>query len=66
MLSVTEMGGIIFPPVPAFYAKPNSLEDMVTHTIGRTLDLFGLETYNFPRWGEDIGFQKTTLQQEKL
>lgn len=66
MLSVTEMGGIIFPPVPAFYAKPISLEDMVTHTIGRTLDLFDLETYHFPRWGEDIGFQKTTLQQEKL
>jgi len=62
MLAVTEMGGIIFPPVPAFYAKPNSLEDMVTHTIGRVLDLFDIETYRFPRWGEDIGFQKNTVK----
>jgi 4-hydroxy-3-polyprenylbenzoate decarboxylase len=58
MLSVTEMGGIIAPPVPAFYTKPKNLEEMVTHTIGRTLDLFDIETYTFPRWGEEIGFQK--------
>lgn len=58
MLAVTEMGGIIAPPVPAFYTKPKNLEDMVTHTIGRTLDLFDIDTYNFPRWGEDIGLQK--------
>lgn len=58
MVAVTEMGGIIFPPVPAFYAKPKNIDDMVTHTIGRTLDLFDIETYNFPRWGEDIGLQK--------
>ncbi len=62
MLAVTEMGGIIFPPVPAFYTNPKSLEEMVTHTIGRTLDLFDIETYNFPRWGEDIGFQKSNKQ----
>lgn len=55
MLAVTEMGGIIAPPVPAFYTNPKSLEDMVTQTVGRTLDLFDIETYNFPRWGEDIG-----------
>lgn len=60
MLAVTEMGGIIFPPVPAFYTKPKSLEEMVTHTIGRTLDLFDIETFNFPRWGEDIGLQENT------
>lgn len=58
MLAVTEMGGIIFPPVPAFYAKPKNLDEMVTHTVGRTLDLFDIETYNFPRWGEDIGLLK--------
>ena len=58
MLAVTEMGGIIFPPVPAFYAKPKNLQDMVTHTVGRALDLFDIETYHFPRWGEDIGLQK--------
>jgi flavin prenyltransferase len=58
MLAVTEMGGIIFPPVPAFYMKPKNLEDVVIHTIGRILDLFDIETFNFPRWGEDIGLQK--------
>lgn len=58
MLAVTEMGGIVAPPVPAFYTKPETLQDIVTQTIGRTLDLFDLDTKNFPRWGEDIGVQK--------
>jgi 4-hydroxy-3-polyprenylbenzoate decarboxylase len=53
MLAVTEMGGIIAPPVPAFYSRPQSLEDMVTHTIGRVLDLFDLDLKAFPRWGEE-------------
>lgn len=61
MLAVTEMGGIIAPPVPAFYTKPNTLDDMVVQTIGRTLDLFDIETYNFPRWGEDIGLIKQNI-----
>jgi flavin prenyltransferase len=50
MLAVTEMGGIIMPPVPAFYAKPANLDDMVNHTIGRTLDMFGLEHALVKRW----------------
>lgn len=62
MLAVTEMGGIIAPPVPAFYTKPKNLEDMVVQTVGRTLDLFDIETYNFPRWGEDIGLQKAKVE----
>jgi 3-polyprenyl-4-hydroxybenzoate decarboxylase len=41
MLAVTEAGGIICPPVPAFYNDPTSLSDMVDHTLGRMLDLFG-------------------------
>ncbi|MGU3494792.1 UbiX family flavin prenyltransferase [Xanthobacteraceae bacterium A53D] len=53
MLAVTEMGGIIAPPVPAFYSRPQSLDDMVTHTIGRVLDLFDLDLKAFPRWGEE-------------
>lgn len=55
MAAVTEMGGIIAPPVPAFYAKPQSLEEMVEHTISRVLDLFGLEPDRIRRWGEDGG-----------
>lgn len=50
MLAVTEMGGIIAPPVPAFYAKPQSLDDMVNHTVGRTLDLFGIPHDLVKRW----------------
>lgn len=61
MLAVTEMGGIIAPPVPAFYTKPETLQDMVAQTIGRTLDLFDLDTAAFPRWGEEIEIQKKNL-----
>ncbi len=50
MTAVTEMGGIIFPPLPGFYHKPDSIEDMVDHTLGRVLDLFGIEHALAPRW----------------
>lgn len=43
MTCVTEMGGIILPPVPAFYTRPESVDDIVNHTVGRVLDLFGVE-----------------------
>src|ERR1700693_2991682 len=43
MLALSEMGAIIAPPVPAFYAAPQSLDDMVDQTIGRVLDLFGID-----------------------
>lgn len=42
MTAVTEMGGIVFPPVPAFYTNPQTLDDMVNHTVGRLLDLFDM------------------------
>lgn len=42
MVAVTEMGGIVMPPVPAFYARPHSVDDIVAHTVGRVLDLFAL------------------------
>ena len=50
MAQVTEMGGIIYPPVPAFYARPKSLEEMVDHTVGRVLDLFDLDPGIVRRW----------------
>jgi 4-hydroxy-3-polyprenylbenzoate decarboxylase len=53
MLTVSELGGIIAPPVPAFYARPESLDDMIDHTVGRILDLFGLETGKVVRWRDD-------------
>ena len=50
MTAVTEMGGIIFPPLPGFYHRPQSIEEMVDHTIGRVLDLFAIEHAMTPRW----------------
>lgn len=55
MLAVSEMGGIIAPPVPAFYTRPKAIEDLVRQTIGRVLDLFGLEAKGVQRWGETTG-----------
>jgi 4-hydroxy-3-polyprenylbenzoate decarboxylase len=50
MATVTEMGGIIAPPLPAFYAKPASIQDIVDHTVARVLDLFDIETTKIKRW----------------
>ena len=52
LLAITDMGGIIAPPVPAFYSRPRTLDDIIAHSVGRVLDLFGLDTKAFPRWGE--------------
>ena len=52
MTAVTEMGGIIAPPVPAFYARPQNLSQMIDHSLGRVLDLFGLDAGTALRWGE--------------
>jgi len=51
MLNVTNMGAIVMPPVPAFYTKPQSLDEMVRQTVGRALDLFDLDA-DFRRWGD--------------
>ncbi len=50
MATITEMGGIIAPPVPSFYNSPNSIADMVDQTVGRTLDHLGIETELVKRW----------------
>jgi flavin prenyltransferase len=52
MASLAEMGAVIMPPVPALYTKPASIEDMVTHSVGRALDLFDIDTGLVKRWGE--------------
>jgi polyprenyl P-hydroxybenzoate/phenylacrylic acid decarboxylase-like protein len=54
MAAATEIGAIIYPPVPAFYARPNSLKQMVDHTLGRVLDLFDIATDAVSRW-EGLG-----------
>ena len=50
MTALAEMGAIIAPPVPAFYSRPKTLDDIVDHTIGRVLDLFDLDTGKVKRW----------------
>ncbi|KAI8265743.1 Flavin prenyltransferase PAD1 [Colletotrichum sp. SAR 10_98] len=55
MLSLTQNGVIIFPPVPAFYHRPATIDEIVDHSVGRMLDLFDFDTQDFDRWD---GFQK--------
>jgi 4-hydroxy-3-polyprenylbenzoate decarboxylase len=50
MTAVTEMGGIVFPPVPGFYQRPATIDDMVDHTVARVLDLLGIEHALAPEW----------------
>jgi 4-hydroxy-3-polyprenylbenzoate decarboxylase len=50
MTAVTEMGGIVFPPLPSFYNKPDSIDEMVDHTVSRVIDLLGIENDLAPRW----------------
>jgi flavin prenyltransferase len=52
MLAVTEMGGIIMPPVPAFYLKPATIDELVDNTVCRVLDLFDIDVPAIKRWGE--------------
>jgi 4-hydroxy-3-polyprenylbenzoate decarboxylase len=59
MEAVTLMGGVIFPPVPAFYQRPRSLDEMVDHTLARVLDLFDIEHDLAPRWSGQVGAQRT-------
>ena len=54
MVSVTEAGAIIAPPVPMFYAHPTTLEEAIRVTVCRLLDLFDIDTGQMPRWGEEI------------
>ena len=51
MTAVTEMGGIVFPPLPSFYNRPATIEEMVEHTVDRAVDLLGLDNAHAPRWG---------------
>lgn len=55
MVRLAEMGAVIAPPLPAFYAKPQTLDDMVDQSVGRALDLFGLSWAAVKRWGQDVG-----------
>jgi len=51
MTAVTEMGGIVFPPLPSFYHRPATIAEMVDHTVARVMDLLGVTNDLAPRWG---------------
>ncbi len=53
MLKLARAGAVIMPPVPAFYHRPATITDLVTQTIGRVMDLLGIDNDAAPRWGED-------------
>jgi 4-hydroxy-3-polyprenylbenzoate decarboxylase len=52
MVAVTEMGAVVYPPVPALYAKPQTIDEMVNQTVGRALELFDIDTGSVHRWRE--------------
>lgn len=62
MVQVTEMGGVVFPPVPAFYGHARTIDGMVNHTVGRVLDLFDIQHETIARWqgmGKSSGRRKS-------
>jgi 4-hydroxy-3-polyprenylbenzoate decarboxylase len=60
MAAATEAGAIVYPPVPAFYARPKSVEEMVDHTLGRVLDLFDIDVGKAKRWTGERDRPKVT------
>jgi 4-hydroxy-3-polyprenylbenzoate decarboxylase len=65
MVALAEMGAIILPPVPAFYAEPNTLSDLVDQMVGKALDLLGHEWPAMKRWGEDLSNGKRKSGKKK-
>ncbi len=51
MLQASRLGAILLPPMPAFYTHPQTIDDLVNHTVGKILDLFGIDHELFVRWG---------------
>ena len=52
MERVTESGAVVFPPIPAFYHNPKTIDDIINHSVGKVLDQFGIQHHLFKRWGE--------------
>ena len=62
MLALSEIGAVIMPPVPAFYARPETVGEIVDHTVGRALDLFDIDTGQVRRWGDPEGGNSSPLR----
>ncbi len=65
MTKVTRMGGVIMPPVPAFYHRPQTIEDIIGQTVGKVLDLFGIDAKLFKRWGNENGMKLVNTKRER-
>jgi 4-hydroxy-3-polyprenylbenzoate decarboxylase len=65
MLRVTRMGGIIMPPVPAFYHMPKTIEDIIDQSVGKVLDLFGIDASLFRRWGTSTKEEMKIVKTQK-
>lgn len=63
MQHVTEAGAIVFPPVPALYAKPQSVEEIISHSVARALGLLDLDCADMPRWGENVSLDSGSEKQ---
>lgn len=55
LAAAAELGAVILPPIPAFYGRPTTLDDIINHTVGRVLDHLGVEHALIKRWGEGAG-----------
>ena len=66
MLAVSDMGAIVAPPVPAFYTRPDSVEEIVAQSVGRVLDLFELDSGQVRRWGEPADDDAPPLRAPRL
>ncbi len=55
MSRTAELGAVILPPLPAFYYKPKSIDDLIRHSVGKALDFFSIDHQLYPRWGEGQG-----------
>jgi len=65
MMKVTRMGGVIMPPVPAFYHMPKTIEDIVDQSVGKVLDLFSIEASLFKRWGTSTKEEMKIVKSQK-
>lgn len=68
MMRVTRMGGVIMPPVPAFYHMPKTIDDLIDQSVGKVLDLFSIDAKLFRRWGteeENEGRQRPQVMRRK-
>ena len=65
MMRVTRMGGVIMPPVPAFYHMPKTIEDIIDQSVGKALDLFGIDASLFKRWGSSAKEEMKIVKSQK-